>query len=278
MRPNRKLPLLFALLLGCLLFGLSSCAQQAFYYPDHADYGTPAQAGLQYENIFFQSEDGTRLHGWFIPAQNAGGLIPARATIIHFHGNAQNLSAHKEAVQWLPAHGYNVFLFDYRGYGLSEGRPNQAGLFADSNAALNYVRSRPDVDKNRLLVFGQSLGGTNAIAAVGAGNHAGIRAVAIESTFSSYSDIANDKFSGSGLLVRNTYSSRRFIGRISPIPLLLIHGTADQVIPDKHSQTLFDLAGEPKQLVLIPNGTHLGLQGKSGYEQLLLNFFNRHSE
>lgn len=132
--------------------------------------------------------------------------------------------------------------------------------------------------KNRLLVFGQSLGGTNAIAAVGAGNHAGIRAVTIESTFSSYSDIANDKFSGSGLLVRNTYSSRRFIGRISPIPLLLIHGTADQVIPDKHSQTLFDLTGEPKQLVLIPNGTHLGLQGKSGYEQLLLNFFNRHSE
>ena len=180
MRPNRKLPLLFALLLGCSLFGLSSCAQQAFYYPDHADYGTPAQAGLQHEDIFFQSEDGTRLHGWFIPAQNAGGLIPARATIIHFHGNAQNLSAHKEAVQWLPAHGYNVFLFDYRGYGLSEGRPNQAGLFADSNAALNYVRSRPDVDKNRLLIFGQSLGGTNAIAAVGAGNHAGIRAVAIE--------------------------------------------------------------------------------------------------
>ena len=259
MRPNRKLPLLFTLLLGCSLFGLSSCAQQAFYYPDHADYGTPAQAGLQHEDIFFQSEDGTRLHGWFIPAQNAGGLIPARATIIHFHGNAQNLSAHKEAVQWLPAHGYNVFLFDYRGYGLSEGRPNQAGLFADSNAALNYVRNRPDVNKNRLLIFGQSLGGTNAIAAVGAGNQAGIRA-------------------GSGLLVRNTYSSRRFIGRISPIPLLLIHGTADQVIPDKHSQTLFDLAGEPKQLVLIPNGTHLGLQGKSGYEQLLLNFFNRHSE
>lgn len=95
MRPNRKLPLLFTLLLGCSLFGLSSCAQQAFYYPDHADYGTPAQAGLQHEDIFFQSEDGTRLHGWFIPAQNAGGLIPARATIIHFHGNAQNLSAHK---------------------------------------------------------------------------------------------------------------------------------------------------------------------------------------
>lgn len=81
MRPNRKLPLLFTLLLGCSLFGLSSCAQQAFYYPDHADYGTPAQAGLQHEDIFFQSEDGTRLHGWFIPAQNAGGLIPARATI-----------------------------------------------------------------------------------------------------------------------------------------------------------------------------------------------------
>lgn len=172
--------LLFGLAaLLALLFGLSSCAQQAFYYPDHAEYGSPAQSGLPYENVSFQSADGTRLHGWFVPARGAADAKQARATIIHFHGNAQNLTAHWQAVKWLPEHGYNVFLFDYRGYGQSEGDPSPEGLFADSNAALDYVRNRPDVNPERLLVFGQSLGGTNAIAVVGAGNKAGVRAVAI---------------------------------------------------------------------------------------------------
>ena len=172
-----------------ILFGLSSCAKQAFYYPDHADYGSPAQSGLPYENVSFQSADGTRLHGWFVPARGVADAKQARATIIHFHGNAQNLTAHWQAVKWLPEHGYNVFLFDYRGYGQSAGEPNPEGLFADSNAALDYVRSRPDVNPERLLVFGQSLGGTNAIAVVGAGNKAGVRAEAIETTITSNSGI-----------------------------------------------------------------------------------------
>ena len=265
-------------------FGLSSCAQNAFYYPDRTNYGTPAQQGLRYEDVRFASKDGTPLHGWFVPAQcpAESSLHPAacaaRATVIHFHGNAQNLSAHWAAVRHLPAEGYNVFLFDYRGYGQSGGTPSQQGLFDDGNAALDYVRTRSDVDKEKLLVFGQSLGGTNAIAVVGAGNKAGVRAVAIESTFSSYSSIANDKLPGAGILVGNRYSARRFVAQISLIPLLLMHGTADQVIPAKHSQILFELAQEPKQLILIPNGTHLGLFGMGGYETQLLDFFNRHSE
>ena len=77
-----------------ILFGLSSCAKQAFYYPDHTDYGSPAQSGLPYENVSFQSADGTPLHGWFVPARGVADAKQARATIIHFHGNAQNLTAH----------------------------------------------------------------------------------------------------------------------------------------------------------------------------------------
>ena len=262
-----------------LLFGLSSCAQQAFYYPDHTDYGSPAQSGLPYENVSFQSADGTRLHGWFVPARGVADAKQARATIIHFHGNAQNLTAHWQAVKWLPEHGYNVFLFDYRGYGQSAGEPSPEGLFADSNAALDYVRSRPDVNPERLLVFGQSLGGTNAIAVVGAGNKAGVRAVAIESTFASYSKIGNDKipFAGS-LLLRNTYAAERYVAQIAPIPVLFLHGTADQVIAPKHSQILYALAGEPKQLVLLEGGTHLGLDGNAEYVRTLADFFRKHSQ
>ena len=90
---------------------------------------------------------------------------------------------------------------------------------------------RPDVDATRLLVFGQSLGGTNAIAAVGSGNRAGVRAIAIESTFFSYSSIASEKVIGAGSLADDTYSAERFVAALSPMPLLLLHGTADAVIP-----------------------------------------------
>ena len=179
----------------------------------------------------------------------------------------------------LPTEGYNVFLFDYRGYGQSGGTPSQQGLFDDGNAALDYVRTRSDVDKEKLLVFGQSLGGTNAIAVVGAGNKAGVRAVAIESTFASYSKIGNDKipFTGS-LLLRNTYAAERYVAQIAPIPILFLHGTADQVIAPKHSQILYVLAGEPKRLVLLEGGTHLGLDGNAEYVRTLADFFRQHSQ
>lgn len=257
---------------------LTACAQKAFYYPDHEDYGSPTQAGLPYEEVWFHSADGTKLHGWFVPAKGVDSPRNALGTVVHFHGNAQNLSAHWHGIKWLPEQGFNVFLFDYRGYGKSENQsPNQQGLFDDSNAALNYVRQRADVDKNKLLIFGQSLGGTNAIAVVGAGNRAGVKAVAIEATFSSYSDIANDKISGAGILLRNQYSAKNHVANIAPIPLLLLHGTHDAVIAHHHSQTLFELAHEPKQLILIEKGGHLNLSDVArDYPQILTRFFRQH--
>ena len=100
----------------------------------------------------------------------------AKGTVVHFHGNAQNMSSHWQFVGWLARRGYNVFVFDYRGYGDSAGHAELQGVYADSHSALDYVRSRADVDPTRLLVLGQSLGGTNAIAVVGSGNRAGAEA------------------------------------------------------------------------------------------------------
>lgn len=253
---------------------LASCAQNAFYYPDNADYGTPQASGLSYQSVEFKSKDGTTLHGWFVPAKGLANPKNALGTVIHFHGNAQNISAHWHGVKWLPEQGFNVFLFDYRGYGQSQGKPSQQGLFDDSNAALDYVRQRADVDANKLLVFGQSLGGTNAIAVVGAGNRTGVKAVAIESTFSAYSAIAGDKIRGAGILLRNQYVARDYVDKIAPIPLLLLHGTNDSVISHSHSQTLYNLAHEPKRLVLVKDGQHLNLEPfEPKYRQILLDFF-----
>jgi fermentation-respiration switch protein FrsA (DUF1100 family) len=256
---------------------LTGCVQSMFYYPDSVAYETPDVLGLRYESVQFTSADGTRLSGWFLPAENRRNPKEAKGTVVHFHGNAQNMSTHWRFAAWLPKQDYNVFVFDYRGYGQSEGKPEPKGVFEDSNAALNYVRSRSDVDAQRLFVFGQSLGGTNAIAVVGAGNRAGVRAAAIESTFYSYSSIANEKLWGAGMLVSDEYAASKYVAAVSPIPLLLIHGTADQVISPTHSRRLLADAREPKRLIEVPGASHLepmtALRYGAAYRKALTAFF-----
>ena len=263
--------------LAVSLLSLTGCVQSAFYQPDRVLYDTPARLGLKYEQVSFASKDGTRLVGGFIPARGYADSKQAKGTVIHFHGNAQNMSAHWQFVDWLPQRGFNLFVFDYRGYGASQGRPEPKGVFEDSLAALDYVRARPDIDPERLLVLGQSLGGTNAIAAVGSGNRAGVQAIAIESTFLSYSAIAGEKLVGAGALVDDTYSADRFVAALAPIPLLLLHGTDDAVIPYSHSERLFARAAEPKRLVRIEGGAHTeAFTPRFGavYRELLIDFFD----
>lgn len=255
---------------------LGACVQSAFYYPDSVLYSTPAKQGLRFDAVMFPSRDGTALAGWFIPAADVADPRAAKGTVVHFHGNAQNMSAHWQFVDWLPRRGFNLFVFDYRGYGASQGRPGIKGVFEDSNSALDYVRSRKDVDPERLLVFGQSLGGTNAIAAVGAGNRQGVKAVAIEATFYSYSSIASEKFIGAGWLLSDAYSAGRHIADLAPIPLLLMHGTADPVIPFHHGARLYDQAKDPKTLLRIEGGGHTeALTPRFGqrYQDALVEFF-----
>jgi fermentation-respiration switch protein FrsA (DUF1100 family) len=272
--------ILGVLVLSGLIVGISGCANSAFYYPTREVYGNPGQRGITFEPVTFTSRDGTRLSGWFLPANDATtGATDARkakGTVIHFHGNAQNMTAHWEFAGWLPARGFNVFVFDYRGYGASEGRPTQRGLFEDSQAALDYVRTRPDVDVTRLLVFGQSLGGNQAIAAVGAGNRAGVRALAEESTFYSYSFIAGEKVPGGGVLIGNKYSASKYVAALPPIPLLMLHGTADPVVSYKNAVKLFSAAKEPKKLITIEGGGHIDAMTDlcgNVYRDALVRFF-----
>jgi fermentation-respiration switch protein FrsA (DUF1100 family) len=236
---------------------LCGCLQSVFYQPDNVLYSTPKDAGLVYEPVSFQSKDGTRLSGWFIPAVGYSDPKTAKGTVIHFHGNAQNMTAHWSFVQWLPARGYNVFVFDYRGYGISEGKPDPKGVFEDSNSAVNYVRTRSDVNPDKLLLLGQSLGGASAIDVLGSGNRQGVKALVVESTFFSFSSIASDKVSSAGSLMDDIYSPERYIDKLSPTPFLLIHGTADPVIPYRHALRLIEKAHEPKRLVTVNGGSHI---------------------
>ena len=263
-------------------FSCQGCVGRMFYQPDRKVYDTPDRHGLKYEEVSFLSGDGTRLSGWFIPAAGK-----PRGTVIHFHGNAQNMTAHFGFVSWLPSQGFNLFVFDYRGYGTSAGSPDRRGVHEDSLAALDYIATRPGIDGTRLLVLGQSLGGANAIAAVGSRPHHGIRAVAIESAFSSYRDIVRDKIADipllslfrtplSRLLIGNSFSPDAVIAAIAPTPLLIIHGTGDLVVPYAHGTRLFELARKPKQLWTIEGGGHTEAFADPGseYRQRLTAFFN----
>lgn len=256
---------------------LAGCVQSLLYHPDRILYDTPARAGLKYEQVVFPSRDGTRLVGWFIPATAYADSKNARGTVIHYHGNAQNLSAHWQFVEWLPRRGFNVFVFDYRGYGASDGSPEPQGVFEDSDSALNYLRSRKDIDPGKLLVFGQSLGGANAIAVVGSGNRTGVKAIAIEAAFVSYSSIASDKLSGAGVLMDDTYSPDRYVAKLAPLPFLLLHGTNDPVIPYAHAEKLFAKANEPKRLITVNGGGHTeALSSRFGttYRDIVVEFFD----
>jgi len=265
-------------LIGILRFG---CADRFVYYPTREVYGTPGDLGLRYEAVTFHSADGTALSGWFVPA-----VGKALGTIVHFHGNAQNMTAHFGYVSWLPQEGFNVFTFDYRGYGASAGRPTREGVYQDCIAALACVRSRPDVDPDRIIVLGQSLGGANAIAVLGSPGAPRVRAVAVDSAFYSYRMMARAvirrvpllgllRWPLSFLVIGDAHSPGDVVAGISPTPLLIFHGTADRVVPYAQGVMLYDAAKEPKELVTIPDGHHTDAFANpdSPYRHRLVDFY-----
>lgn len=260
--PSRY-PFLAALLLAAVL-PLAGCVEWLYYYrPNQLAYTTPEAQGLKHEEVNFTSADGTRLHGWFIPAQGK-----RRGTIAYFHGNSKNISGNLRYVQWLPARGYDVFLFDYRGYGESAGSPDPQGVHDDSVAALAYLRARRDVAQDRLIVLGQSLGGNYALSAVADSMRTGIRAVVIEGAFASHREIARDRAASYplpeamrnwlvDLLIGDHYDALEAVKQMDDVPLLLIHGSDDRIVPYRHAQLLFAAAHGPKTLWTVPGGHHL---------------------
>lgn len=266
-----------------VLLVLSGCANSLFYHPTDQVYLTPEDAALAYENVYFKSVDGTRLHGWFIPAQKK-----AWGTLIHFHGNAGNITANLKMVSLFPYEGLQVFMFDYRGYGESQGRPFRKGVYEDSLSAVRYVLSRTDVNKDAVFFLGQSLGGANAIAVAALARELNIRAVVIDSSFYSYRSIVRDKIGEIPLLswfrtplsyvmATDEFHSGDMIGSIAPVPVMIIHGTDDRVVPYQHGLKLFERAGEPKTLVTVEGGDHITalMPQHAEYRQKVLDFFKR---
>ena len=269
------------LLLTIILVLFLSACTNIFFQPQQTQYLTPDKIGLVYEDIYFSGSDGVKLHGWLLPAQGK-----AKGTVLFLHGNAENISTHIASVHWLPAQHYNVFLPDYRGYGLSQGSPSLSGAQDDINSAMKYLLQRSDIDSERIVVLAQSLGGALSIYNVAHSPYrAKIKALILESVFSDYRGIVREKLSSFWLTwplqwplsftIDDDYSPLPIVNKISPIPLLIIHGDKDQVVPLSHGQALFTAAAQPKEMWIVPDGGHIGALKHEVYRGRLVEYLER---
>jgi uncharacterized protein len=270
------------LLAALITLSLSGCTK-LFFHPHSYLIDTPDQHGVEYQIENFKAADGTVLNAWFLPAKSS----KAKATVLFLHGNAENISTHFRSIAWLPDEGFNVLALDYRGYGASEGTPSLAGMQLDIDAAMHSLLAHKDVDPNRIIIFGQSLGGTLAIHyAAHSAYRANIRAVIIDSAFYDFRQIAKEKLATSyitwpfqwlpWLTIDDDYSPATSIASLSPLPLLLIHGDQDVVVPTHHSRQLFEHAGEPKELWIVPGAGHIQSLGSEAVRVRLIAFLLRY--
>lgn len=251
-----------AVLALLLLFAGAGCTT-TFFQPHGIQVHTPEQLGLRSEVAHLRAADGVALYGWFLPAEGT-----AAGTVLFLHGNAENISTHIFSVAWMPAQGFNVLLIDYRGYGASEGKASLAGAQLDIDAAMQWLLARKDIDTQRIALFGQSLGGALAIYNVAHSPYREhVRALITDSAFSDYRSIVREKLAGfwltwpfqwlPRLTVDDRYAPLAAVAALSPIPLLVIHGERDAIVPVDHARRLFDAARPPKQLWIEPEAGHI---------------------
>lgn len=225
-----------------------------------ADYPlTPADIGLPFEEVSLPTSDGVRLYGWFIPAARARAM-----TLLHFHGNAENIADNLPLGRLARASGYNLLLVDYRGYGRSGGRPTERGVYLDGEAAILHLRGRADVDPERIVPWGRSIGAAVAVHLAASGP---VRGIVLESPFTSARDLLREGghwiFYGLSLLGSYRFDSAEKMGRVTA-PVLVVHGTDDEVAPFALGRRLHGLAAGRKTFLAIEGGGHNDLLARHG--------------
>jgi len=242
-----------------------------FFYPDNIVVGSPKYYRMPYEEISFLAKNGNRLFGFFFKPKNQ-----AIGTVVHCHGNAGNVTEHFPQALFLCQAGYNVLSFDYEGFGKSQGRPSPESVVQDALSALDYARSRPDVDKDRIVLFGQSLGAAAAAEAMAIDKS--VRCLILEGAFTTYRDMAWATRRGKLLFFITPFlipdrGPVKDLPKIAPRPVLILHGDADGKVPVKFAYRLYEKAREIKSLVIIKGFHHLqGSEGEPEYERRILEF------
>ena len=240
--------------------------QKSLYYPDKEIFLTPANLGIAFEEIDFETADNQLLNGWFVPAKDA------EVTILYCHGNAGNIYHRLHKVEFFHGMGVNFFIFDYRGYGKSSGSPSEKGLYKDVQAAYDYITSRSDIDKNKIVMYGKSLGGPVAADLC---LHRKTCALILEGSFASVTLRAQELYPilPMKLLITQKYNALDKVKNIH-IPKLIAHGREDEVINFRHGEILFNVAAEPKQFLPFDGGHNDDVYVTSdAYKKILQKFF-----
>jgi len=238
---------------GVVLLALFIFQSRLVYFPNmpsRAIGPAPDSIGLAFEPVDIITEDGIKLHGWYVPAPKRRGVV------LFFHGNAGNISHRLDSLKIFNELNLDTLIFDYRGYGRSEGKVSEQGTYRDGEAAWRYLREKRGIPAAEIVLFGRSLGA--AIAAYVASRHRP-GALILESGFISVPDMAAALYPWlpARRLARIKYPTGEYL-RTASCPVLIVHGRDDEIIPFEQGRKLFELAGEPKHFLELRGGHNDG--------------------
>jgi len=251
--------------LGLLLLAwvlLMWLERKMIFFPSPYPRGEWNPQRLQFEDAYFTAADGTKLHGWYVPHARP------RAVILYCHGNAGNIANRADVVRVLHDYvGASVLIFDYRGYGRSEGNPSEPGVLADARAARAWLAKRAGIDERDIVLLGRSLGGAVAVDLAATD---GAKGLILETAFTSIPDMAACHYPVLPVraLLRTRLDSLSKIGDYHG-PLLQCHGDADTIVPFENGQRLFEAANEPKEFVRLLGRGHNDQWPMSYYDAMI---------
>lgn len=241
------IPIAFAVLYLAILALMFLMQPKMVYFPSRTLASTPEAIGLPYEDLFLTTADSAKIHAWYIPAN------PSSAAILVCHGNGGNVSHRLETIRQFHDLGLSILLFDYHGYGRSEGKPGEEATYMDAEACWQYLTRTRNIAPGSVIIYGQSLGGAVA-ARLAARYKSG--ALILESAFTSIPDIAAHHYPWlpTRLLARFSYATKDYLKKVD-VPVLVIHSPDDEIVPFSHGEALFNAANEPKEFLRI-SGSH----------------------
>jgi fermentation-respiration switch protein FrsA (DUF1100 family) len=249
-----------------LLVAIYLLQRHLLYHPSRTQV-SPDEAGLSgVEAVNLAAQPGERLVAWYAPAQGS------KPTILYFHGNAGDISGRVDRFAYYQSAGYGVMFLSYRGYGGSTGSPSEAGLVSDANAAYDWL-TKHNVPASNIVLVGESLGTGVAVQLAA---RRPVAAIALEAPFTSTADVARLSYwwLPVGLLMKDQFRSIDFLKDVH-VPLLVMHGTDDRLIPLKMGESLYAAANGPKEFVAIPAGTHASIFSADTWQREI-DFFDQY--
>lgn len=268
------------ILLTITIFSWTLCScSSVFYHPDQVVYVDVKKLKVSPESLSLPAADGTPISAWHFKSP-----LKRKGIIVHFHGNAQNMTSHFSFLSSAPFQGYDHLIFDYRGYGKTPGKPTPKNTVSDSIDVLRWTQKK--FSETPIIVFGQSLGGAIALRAlIELRNEFSPHAVIIDSSFTSYRSVARTILQShwitwplqplGWLIVDNSMAPGEQIKELKPTPFLIVHGKSDPVVAHVHGERIYSLAPSPKDLWLIEGGRHTDFMFRQDFRKRFYEFLEQ---